>query len=77
VQTTAGAEVAVIGGFQLLHLVLLVATSIKLAKQLAHRTATLDFLVQSYLSTILVYAGVYVSLLGTLRYHARCFNVDQ
>ena len=44
----------------MLHLVMLVATSVKLAKQLAHRTATLDFLVQSYLSAILVYAGVLV-----------------
>ena len=49
-------------GFQAIHLVLMLATSIKLAKQLVHQTASGNFLVQSYLSTVLAYAGIYALL---------------
>jgi len=44
---------------QALHLALVIVTSVKLVKQVIHRTATGTFIVQSYLSTILLFAGVY------------------
>eukprot|EP00043_Microstomoeca_roanoka_P005479 m.55993 g.55993 ORF g.55993 m.55993 type:complete len:434 (+) comp12982_c0_seq1:256-1557(+) len=48
--------------FQTIHLILIVMASIKLAKQILHKTASNSFLIQSYLSTILLYAGVYTLL---------------
>eukprot|EP01102_Stenamoeba_stenopodia_P018767 TRINITY_DN6946_c0_g1_i1.p1 TRINITY_DN6946_c0_g1~~TRINITY_DN6946_c0_g1_i1.p1 ORF type:complete len:286 (+),score=59.47 TRINITY_DN6946_c0_g1_i1:81-938(+) len=48
--------------FQALHLALVIVTSVKLVKQVIHRTATGMFIVQSYLSTILLFAGVYTLL---------------
>jgi len=45
--------------FQVLHLIFVVATSVKLTKQLLHRTATSWFLISSYLSTVLLFAGIY------------------
>eukprot|EP00035_Acanthoeca_spectabilis_P011269 m.198324 g.198324 ORF g.198324 m.198324 type:complete len:293 (-) comp15291_c0_seq9:1273-2151(-) len=47
---------------QLLHLLIMVASTVKLAKQLLHHTATSSFLFQSYLSTIVLYAGIYTLL---------------
>jgi len=44
---------------QIIHLGLVVLTSIKLVKQVLHRTVSPWFLAQSYLSTILLYAGIY------------------
>jgi hypothetical protein len=46
--------------FQLIHLAVIVISSIKLAKQVIHRTASTMFLVQSYLSTILLFSGIYL-----------------
>ena len=40
----------------------MVASTVKLAKQLLHHTATSSFLFQSYLSTIVLYAGIYTLL---------------
>jgi len=45
--------------FQLLHLVFVVVTSIKLCKQVMHKTASPLFVVQSFLSTIFLFAGLY------------------
>jgi voltage-gated potassium channel len=47
---------------QAIHLVLVVLTSIKLVKQILHRTVSPWFLAQSYLSTILLYSGMYTML---------------
>lgn len=47
---------------QLVHLGIIIAATIKLAKQLLHHTATAGFLVQSYLSTVILYAGLYTLL---------------
>jgi len=44
---------------QIIHLGLVVLTSIKLVKQVLHRTVSPWFFAQSYLSTILLYAGIY------------------
>jgi len=48
--------------FQLLHLVFVMVTSIKLCKQVLHKTASPMFVVQSFLSTILLFAGLYTLL---------------
>jgi len=48
--------------FQCLNLILIVLVSIKLVKQLLHRNASGLFLVQSYLSTIMLFAGIYMLL---------------
>lgn len=48
---------------QLAQLVLIVMTSVKLTKQMLHHTASSSFIVQSYLSTILLYSGIYTLLL--------------
>jgi len=45
--------------FQTLHLIFVVITSIKLCKQIMHRTASPFFVVQSFLSTIFLFAGLY------------------
>eukprot|EP00038_Savillea_parva_P032035 m.93246 g.93246 ORF g.93246 m.93246 type:complete len:272 (+) comp9991_c0_seq3:284-1099(+) len=47
---------------QFMHLIIMVAATVKLAKQLLHHTATSGFLLQSYLSTIVLYAGIYTLL---------------
>jgi len=44
--------------FQIIHLAFIIVTSIKLTKQVMHRTATGWFLAQSYLSTVLLFGGV-------------------
>ncbi|KNC48487.1 uncharacterized protein AMSG_04935 [Thecamonas trahens ATCC 50062] len=48
--------------FQSVMLLAIVMTSIKLTKQLLHGSATGVFLMQSYLSTVLLFAGVYTLL---------------
>jgi len=48
--------------FQLLHLVFVIVTSIKLCKQVLHKTASPLFVVQSFLSTIFLFAGLYTLL---------------
>ncbi|EGD76253.1 hypothetical protein PTSG_00955 [Salpingoeca rosetta] len=48
--------------FQTIHMTIIVIASIKLGKQILHHTASNSFLVQSYLSTIVLYAGVYTLL---------------
>lgn len=53
------ASVIIIALFQLLNLVLVSFTTIKLTKQIMHQTVTKSFLAQSFLSTILLYAGLY------------------
>eukprot|EP01095_Lingulamoeba_sp_RSL-Kostka_P017660 TRINITY_DN9329_c0_g1_i2.p1 TRINITY_DN9329_c0_g1~~TRINITY_DN9329_c0_g1_i2.p1 ORF type:complete len:271 (-),score=45.65 TRINITY_DN9329_c0_g1_i2:56-868(-) len=53
------ATVAVMVIFQCLLLLFLILTSIKLGKQLKHKTASAWFLIQSYLSSILLFAGFY------------------
>jgi len=45
--------------FQAIHLTFIIVTSVKLTKQVMHRTASGWFLAQSYLSTILLFAGIY------------------
>jgi len=45
--------------FQALHITLVIGTSIKLCKQVLHRTASPMFVVQSFLSTTLLYAGFF------------------
>uniref|UniRef100_A0A6B2LG96 Potassium channel domain-containing protein n=1 Tax=Arcella intermedia TaxID=1963864 RepID=A0A6B2LG96_9EUKA len=59
-----GFEVAVIVIllFQGLHLLFVVVVSIKLVKQILHKTVSPWFLAQSYLSTILLYAGIYTMI---------------
>ena len=49
------AGIIIMAGFQIVHLLVLFASSIKLAKQLVHHTASTNYLAQSYLSTILLY----------------------
>lgn len=50
----------VLGSFiQFVQLVFIIITSIKLVKQLRHRTASGWFLVQSYLSVIILFSGIY------------------
>lgn len=44
---------------QLVQLVFVLVTSVKLVKQLRHRTASGWFLIQSYLSVVILYAGSY------------------
>jgi potassium channel LctB len=54
-------DVAIVLGSltQLVQMVFIIATSVKLAKQLQHRTASGWFLIQSYLAVIINFAGVY------------------
>lgn len=56
------AAVVVMVLIQLAQLVFVVVMSIKLTKQLLHQTASDGFLVQSYLSTVLLFAGMYTLL---------------
>ncbi|EDQ86846.1 uncharacterized protein MONBRDRAFT_27870 [Monosiga brevicollis MX1] len=53
------AGIAIMVFFQAVQVVVTVAASVKLAKQIMHNTASDSFIVQSYLSTVLLYAGVY------------------
>lgn len=53
------ASVIVIVVFQALNLILVAFTTIKLTKQMMHQTITKSFLGQSFLSTTLLYAGLY------------------
>lgn len=53
------ASIIVIVTFQALNLLLVVFTTIKLTKQVMHQTVTKSFLGQSFLSTTLLYAGLY------------------
>eukprot|EP00045_Choanoeca_perplexa_P009591 m.92745 g.92745 ORF g.92745 m.92745 type:complete len:389 (-) comp14961_c0_seq2:335-1501(-) len=54
--------IAVMVFFQSVHLIIIVVASAKLTKQIMHHTASNSFLIQSYLSTVLLYAGVYTLL---------------
>eukprot|EP00039_Didymoeca_costata_P012492 m.180296 g.180296 ORF g.180296 m.180296 type:complete len:277 (+) comp15496_c0_seq2:427-1257(+) len=54
--------IVVMAVFQLVQMLLIVAASVKLAKQLVHHTASSSFLAQSYMSTILLFAGIYTLL---------------
>mmetsp|Transcript_8299 Transcript_8299/g.20906 ORF Transcript_8299/g.20906 Transcript_8299/m.20906 type:complete len:404 (-) Transcript_8299:674-1885(-) len=45
--------------FQLLNILFVLIVSVKLVKQLVHRTASGWFLAQSYLSTMLLFGGIY------------------
>eukprot|EP00041_Stephanoeca_diplocostata_P008790 m.131590 g.131590 ORF g.131590 m.131590 type:complete len:146 (-) comp17476_c0_seq22:756-1193(-) len=54
--------IALMVSCQAIHLVIMVASTIKLAKQLLHHTATSSFLLQAYFSTIILYAGIYTLL---------------
>jgi hypothetical protein len=47
---------------ELAHLIVVVLVSFKLAKQVLHRTASGIFLAQCYLSTLLLFAGIYTLL---------------
>lgn len=53
------ASVALMIVFQVSHLAVIITASIKLTKQIAHRTVSVWFLAQSYLSTILLFGGLY------------------
>eukprot|EP01147_Barroeca_monosierra_P010429 gene10429-2560_t len=48
--------------FQTIQMIVIVIASVKLAKQILHQTASNSFLIQSYLSTVILYAGVYTLL---------------
>jgi len=52
--------------FQISNLVLSFSVSVKLTKQYMHQTATMKFLLQSYLSTLFLFGGLYTSI-GRLR----------
>lgn len=54
--------VAVLLFFQFVHIFTIFATSIKMGKQLLHRTLSGWFLVQSYMSAILLFAGIYMAI---------------
>lgn len=56
----AGAVIIII--LQFTQIILIVMTSVKLTKQMLHHTATSNFLFQSYMSTILLFAAVYTLL---------------
>eukprot|EP00042_Codosiga_hollandica_P038555 m.314757 g.314757 ORF g.314757 m.314757 type:complete len:301 (+) comp55422_c1_seq8:398-1300(+) len=45
--------------FEFVHVVVIVSVSVKLSKQLVHRTAKDSVLAQSYLSTLILFAGIY------------------
>lgn len=45
--------------FQVVHLLFIVVVSVKLGKQVFHRTASGWFVVQSYLSTLVLFTGLY------------------
>eukprot|EP01112_Ceratiomyxa_fruticulosa_P010129 TRINITY_DN2672_c0_g3_i1.p1 TRINITY_DN2672_c0_g3~~TRINITY_DN2672_c0_g3_i1.p1 ORF type:complete len:332 (+),score=44.81 TRINITY_DN2672_c0_g3_i1:883-1878(+) len=53
------AGIGVMLGFQLIHVLAVIITSVKLTKQVLHRTARPIFVFQSYLSTIVLFTGVY------------------
>lgn len=72
--------------FQTVQFLFIVIVSLKLRKQLSHHTATNWFLIQTYLSTILVFAGIYTVIercsagafqgvfeSGTIMQHERVF----
>lgn len=63
--------VSVMLGFQGIHIVLVAATSIKLCKQVIHRTASPMFVVQSFLSTLMLYAGICTLF---IRVDPNCFS---
>ncbi|XP_075261242.1 uncharacterized protein LOC142352965 isoform X2 [Convolutriloba macropyga] len=48
--------------FQFINFVVIFMTSVKLMKQVLHRTATPLFLIQSYFATTLLFAGIYTTL---------------
>lgn len=52
-------SIIVIVVFQAANLILVIFTTIKLTKQIMHQTVTKSFLGQSFLSTTLLYAGLY------------------
>lgn len=58
---TAILDVAIALGslVQLVQLIFVIVTSVKLVKQLRHRTASGWFLIQSYLSVVILYAGAF------------------
>ncbi|XP_065842735.1 uncharacterized protein [Oscarella lobularis] len=51
--------VVILAIFQGLNLLLVIFSSVKLAKQIMHHTASSRFLIQSYMSTLLLFAGLY------------------
>lgn len=62
-------SIIVIVVFQAANLILVIFTTIKLTKQIMHQTVTKSFLAQSFLSTTLLYAGLY-----TLVYKFDCIS---
>eukprot|EP00003_Mantamonas_plastica_P022820 TRINITY_DN3951_c0_g1_i3.p1 TRINITY_DN3951_c0_g1~~TRINITY_DN3951_c0_g1_i3.p1 ORF type:complete len:331 (+),score=44.17 TRINITY_DN3951_c0_g1_i3:242-1234(+) len=57
--TTLDVGLGIMIFFQLLLLIFMIAISIKLAKQIKHRSVTTLFLARSYVSTCLLFAGIY------------------
>jgi hypothetical protein len=57
--------------FQSLHLLLIIVVSVKLVKQVVHHTVSGWFLIQSYLSSILLFAGIYTLLYRVERHSFR------
>ncbi|XP_012560705.1 uncharacterized protein LOC100198904 isoform X1 [Hydra vulgaris] len=53
------AEIAVMVVFQFTNLVCSIILKVKLTKQYIHKTATTKFLLQSYLSSLFLFAGIY------------------
>eukprot|EP01126_Amoeba_proteus_P063602 TRINITY_DN8780_c0_g1_i10.p1 TRINITY_DN8780_c0_g1~~TRINITY_DN8780_c0_g1_i10.p1 ORF type:complete len:269 (-),score=39.61 TRINITY_DN8780_c0_g1_i10:91-897(-) len=58
-QTALDVSIGVMISFQCVHLIFIIITSVKLTKQVLHKTASSSFLAQSYLSTIMLFAGIY------------------
>jgi hypothetical protein len=55
IQVSAGVMIT----FQVVHVLVVVILSIKLTKQILHNTVTITFLISSYLSIIVLFAGLY------------------
>jgi len=51
--------VIIMAVFQALQLVLVMITSVKMVKQMVHRTVSAWFLAQSFLSSVMLFAGIY------------------
>lgn len=63
---------------QFVQMIFIIMTSIKLVKQLTHRTASGWFLIQSYLSVIILFAGIYTLIyqIKADSFHSEQLRVD-
>eukprot|EP00112_Aurelia_sp_Birch-Aquarium-sp1_P002059 Seg1224.5 transcript_id=Seg1224.5/GoldUCD/mRNA.D3Y31 product="hypothetical protein" protein_id=Seg1224.5/GoldUCD/D3Y31 len=63
-------SIGIISAFQLVNLVLVFAATIKLTKQYIHKTASMRFIINGYLSMIVLFAGLYML---AYRFNSKCF----